>query len=417
MDLSPPEHLYVRTVVAIVERSENWLAWLSAAARGLRANPAAWPDVERTATVTSELLPVNRGALVHATMAFCVGHWSEVLERLDQWLPDTGSIEPAVNEGFIAYFLRSRGADELNRPDAYKALFNAIRCVADGTTDEVLANADILGSAVTLQLLLDQYVSFVVASGETGRAIALLGELRDEHPDRLELRLCLADLMIKSKRVGEGVHELRDIARHYERRGDFSQMVTAMRRMSQAVPNNVEIKAMVVDVYVQRGVLDEALVELQALAELYDRSGRLDDAVRSLTRAAEIAYATSSFALGQDLFDRATEINPDDVPVRHAAVAFFLQTGAVQRATDQLRQVVRIALDHRDPDEAVAALHQIIGLAPHDTDAYHRLGEVLTTMGEYGQAERVYRRLAALAPGDPVLQAKQSALAVLAATQ
>jgi tetratricopeptide (TPR) repeat protein len=223
--------------------------------------------------------------------------------------------------------------------------------------------------------------------------------------------------MIKSKRVGEGVHELRDIAQHYERRGDFSQMVTAMRRMSQAVPNNVEIKAMVVDVYVQRGVLDEALVELQALAELYDRSGRLDDAVRSLTRAAEIAYATSSFALGQDLFDRATEINPDDVPVRHAAVAFFLQTGAVQRATDQLRQVVRIALDHRDPDEAVAALHQIIGLAPHDTDAYHRLGEVLTTMGEYGQAERVYRRLAALAPGDPVLQAKQSALAVLAATQ
>jgi hypothetical protein len=37
-------------------------------------------------------------------------------------------------------------------------------------------------------------------------------------------------------------------------------------------------------------------------------------------------------------------------------------------------------------------------------------------MGEYKQAERVYRRLADIAPNDPVLQAKQSALAVLAAT-
>lgn len=417
MSTQQPEQLYVRTVVAVVERSENWLEWLTAAARALRTDPAAWPEVERAAAATSQYLPEDRGALALAVLAGCAARWSEVLEQLDLWQLSAGAQRRASDEAFIAHMLSSAAADELNRPEAGPALLDAIQCALNGVAVATMANTDILGRAVTLQMLFDLYTSFVVTSGETARAIAQLGNLRDKHPDRLELRLCLADLLIKARRVSEGVHELRDVAQQYEKRGDFSQMVTAMRRMSQAVPNNIEIKAMLVDVYVQRGVLDEALVELQSLADLYSRSGRLDDAVRALTRAADIAYATAGFTLGQDLFDRATQLNPDDVPVRHAAVAFFLQTGAVQRAIDQLRQVVRIVLEQRDPDEAVAALHQIIGLAPQDTDAYHRLGEVLTTMGEYGQAERVYRRLAALAPGDPVLQAKQSALAVLAATQ
>jgi Flp pilus assembly protein TadD len=92
-------------------------------------------------------------------------------------------------------------------------------------------------------------------------------------------------------------------------------------------------------------------------------------------------------------------------------------TGSVEKATEQLREVVRIALQMQDPDEAVAALHQIIGLAPAEASAYHKLGEVLTSLGEYAQAERVYRRLAAFTPDDPVLTAKQSALAALATGQ
>ncbi|MEX2314787.1 MAG: tetratricopeptide repeat protein, partial [Thermomicrobiales bacterium] len=92
----------------------------------------------------------------------------------------------------------------------------------------------------------------------------------------------------------------------------------------------------------------------------------------------------------------------------------FIMTGAVDKATEQLREIVRIAIVALDPDEAVAALHQIIGLAPAEASAYHKLGEVLTSLGEYAQAERVYRRLAAFTPDDPVLAAKQSALSALA---
>jgi tetratricopeptide (TPR) repeat protein len=180
------------------------------------------------------------------------------------------------------------------------------------------------------------------------------------------------------------------------------------------LPTNAEAKAKIADSFLQRGVLDEAMAELGALGDLHAAKGRPDEAVIAYSRGAEVAAAVGNFKRATDFFDAAVLVEPDSDAVRHAAVAFFLRIGAVDRAVRQLWEVVRIALNGHDPDEAVAALHQIIALTPQDPAAYHKLGEVLASLGEYSQAEKVYRRLAGLTPDDPVLAAKQAALSALA---
>lgn len=208
---------------------------------------------------------------------------------------------------------------------------------------------------------------------------------------------------------------MRYIAERYEQAGNIERMVEAMRHISAAVPNNVEMKAKLIEGYIQRGVPEDAMRELRLLGELHLNRGRNAEAARAFTRGAEIASTTGSYQRAMDLFERAVAADPENVSVRHAAVAHFIMTGSVDKATEQLREIVRIAIVALDPDEAVAALHQIIGLAPTEPSAYHKLGEVLTSLGEYAQAERVYRRLAGFTPDDPVLAAKQSALSALAA--
>jgi len=52
--------------------------------------------------------------------------------------------------------------------------------------------------------------------------------------------------------------------------------------------------------------------------------------------------------------------------------------------------------------ETIAALHQVIVLDPRDVESYSLLGEALASVGEYAQAERVYRRLVRLTPDDPI---------------
>jgi tetratricopeptide (TPR) repeat protein len=260
----------------------------------------------------------------------------------------------------------------------------------------------------------------VVVVRETGQhelAILQLQALRDRMPEHLEIRTGLADLQVAAGRISEGVRELRYIAERYEQAGNLDRMVDAMRHISAAVPNNIEMKAKLIEGYIQRGVPEDAMRELRLLGDLHLKRGRSAEAAAAYTRGAEIAATTGNLRRAMDLFDRAINSDPENVAVRHAAVAYYIMTGSVDKATEQLREVVRIALQMQDPDEAVAALHQIIGLAPGEASAYHKLGEVLTSLGEYAQAERVYRRLAAFTPDDPVLTAKQSALAALATGQ
>jgi predicted TPR repeat methyltransferase len=72
-----------------------------------------------------------------------------------------------------------------------------------------------------------------------------------------------------------------------------------------------------------------------------------------------------------------------------------------------------LALKHGRKHEAVAALHQVIGLTPDDMTAYYQLGEQLASMGEYHQAEKVYRRVVLMNPDDAIANAKATAMAAL----
>ena len=55
----------------------------------------------------------------------------------------------------------------------------------------------------------------------------------------------------------------------------------------------------------------------------------------------------------------------------------------------------------------------MIGLTPDDTTAYYQLGDPLGSLGEYGQAERGYKRILTIAPDDAIAQAKASAMRAL----
>lgn len=415
-DTTAPDLLYLRALVASND-DRSWVHWLERAVEITKANPEMFAQVQSAIDASARFVPVDKRNLSGAVLALGAGQFEAALRQTDEWQRTTSFAEAAPVEAFIVACARAEAIDRLGLAGSLAALETAIDLAVHPDVEPFAEVSTLVAGSVALQDLLDRYVMTVNLQDAGTDAIARLRMLVEEYPDNHKVRSALADLLIDAGRANEGVRELRTIAQHNETIGDLTAMVNSMRRISSAVPTNTEIKAMLVDVYTRRGILDEALRELETLAGLYLERGNAVDSVKCFTRAAEIACAMGDFQHGNELYDQGVAADPNNVPVRHAAVAFYLQTGAVSRAADQLREVVRIALLEEDPDEAIAALHQIIGLAPEDTDAYHKLGEVLTSIGEYSQAERVYRRMAQFAPNDPVLTAKQSALAVLAATR
>lgn len=407
--------LWWRTASGIVNEELAWPEWMERAVAQVRLKTENYGIAREAIERSQSFVPEDVRYLGGAIFALAAGQWDAAQAELDDWkitIPST-----ATNlELFIGACAQVETIEYLGLQGLIPALDDLLAATIALHREGIDTTFELFSMQTSRQEIFERYKVALSVHDAVEHGVETLRALSDAHPDDLSLRQVLAQILIEQGKLNDGIRELRAIAKAHEQAGDLTAMADAMRMISQAVPDNVDIKQMLIDVYLRRGILDEALRELEAVAALKHDNYDIAGAIAAYTRAAEIACAMGNFALGNELYDRGVAADPDNVPVRHAAVAFYLQTGAVDRATEHLREVVRIALAEHDPDEAVAALHQIIGLDPNDFDSYHKLGEVLTAMGEYKQAERVYRRLADIAPNDPVLQAKQSALAVLAAT-
>ncbi|MEZ4522841.1 MAG: tetratricopeptide repeat protein [Thermomicrobiales bacterium] len=407
--------LWWRAASGMVNDEPDWPEWLTRATNLVRMKTDNYGQARVAIDRSASFAPDHVRYLGGAIFALAAAQWDVAQAELEDWKISAGENASSL-EAFVGACAQVEVIEYLGLQGLIPALDDLISAFVKLTHQDIPTNFDLFSMQTSQQELFERYRIAIGIHDEINHGLDFLKRLVESSPDDLGLRQSYAQILIEHGKLNDGIRELRAIAKAREQAGDLQAMAEAMRSISQAVPENLEIKQMLIDVYLRRGILDEALRELELVASLKHDAYDIAGAIQAYTRAAEIACAMGNFALGNELYDRGVAADPDNVPVRHAAVAFYLQTGAVDRATEHLREVVRIAPSEQDPDEAVAALHQIIGLDPNNFDSYHKLGEVLTAMGEYKQAERVYRRLAEIAPNDPVLQAKQSALAVLAAT-
>ncbi|MEA2598390.1 MAG: hypothetical protein QOF01_4859 [Thermomicrobiales bacterium] len=223
----------------------------------------------------------------------------------------------------------------------------------------------------------------------------------------------LAEAYFRIGQLGSALTVLDEMAMHYRSSGQLEAMAGMLRQMSQLAPNNIKVKSRLIDAYLQRGFVAEARAELIQRADLEERSGLIKDAVASLQRAADLSWTMGLADEAFAVYHRMIGLAPEDVGNRHALVNLYLQMGRLDEAAEHQRAVVDIAIKQDSKHEAIAALHQVIGLTPDDTSAYYQLGDLLTTIGEYHQAERVYRRVVLMNPNDAIAQAKATTMAAL----
>lgn len=250
--------------------------------------------------------------------------------------------------------------------------------------------------------------------GDAAGRSRLLEKLATLNPEREDLSRAYAEALAKAGDRERAVAQLEQMLRQHEAEGDVEGVILTIQSILQISPGNLRLRGRLIDEFMKRGRLQEAVQERWTQAQILERAGRGDDAIEQLRRAIEVASILGDWKKLESIVQLMIRIRPDNLDVRHSAATKFIEYGQIKLAIEQLWAAVEISTRSDDPDETIAALHQIIALGPDEIDAYHKLGEVLAAVGEYAQAERVYRRLSALVPDDPAIQAKQSALAAMA---
>ncbi|MGC8875006.1 MAG: tetratricopeptide repeat protein, partial [Chloroflexia bacterium] len=238
------------------------------------------------------------------------------------------------------------------------------------------------------------------------QAIAVLSQARTAHPHDRETVTKLADLFFRQGNLRQALAELSGLATHYEQSNDLDSALAVLQQMVRLAPSNLTVRRRLATLSIRRGFVDRGLNELETVAELQQKKGLIEEAVRSLQQIAEIYWTMGRQDRAYQAYGRIVQLVPHDVAARQQLVNLHILAGRLADALEEQRTIARIALERKETETAIAALHQVLALNPEDRWALRELAELLAVIGEHGQAVRLYRRLARLEPQDTAIAAR-----------
>lgn len=235
-------------------------------------------------------------------------------------------------------------------------------------------------------------------AGRLDQAIATLNQAKSIHPFDRETGTKLADLYFRQGNLKQALSELSELVQHYEQTKQLDRALEIGQHMARLAPNNIAVRKHLSRLYIRRGYVDKGLEELEAVAELQQKRGLIEEAVASLQEMADVYWTLGRHDRSYQVYDRIVRLAPDDVSARQQLVNLHILAGRLADALEEQRNIARIALRRKDAEASIAALHQVLALDPQDRWALRELAGLLASRGEHGQALRLYRRLARLEP-------------------
>jgi tetratricopeptide (TPR) repeat protein len=231
------------------------------------------------------------------------------------------------------------------------------------------------------------------ASDDMEGAERALQEAKQHLPYDRAIYTKLADIYFRQGRLNDALAQLDELATHYESRQDLDRAIETLEYAAKLGPNSIPLGGRLARLYIRRGYLDKGIEGLTRVAEQQRKAGQLKDAVASLQQIAEIHWTLGRQDEARTIYDKIVQIAPNDIDARQWLALMHTLAFRIADAVAEKKQIVRIFLQQRDLDGAIAELHQIIGLDQKDTDAYYQLGDVLMRREEYEQAYRLYGRM------------------------
>jgi tetratricopeptide (TPR) repeat protein len=247
-------------------------------------------------------------------------------------------------------------------------------------------------------------------AGQIDRAQVALQSAKDQRPYDDEVYRALAQVHARQGDVAGQLRELRELARHYRGQKMVENATTILHEMARLAPEDPDVRRELADIHIQRGLLDEGLSEQRHLADIYMRRGALKEAAGVFQNMAEISWNIDRREDAINLLYQAIGYATDDMGLRRALVQYCLEIGRVQEAAQQQAQIADYYYKSRQTKDAVEALQQLIAMDKQNLNAYEMLGQTYAAVGEYVQAERVYRNLLRVDPSSELARARLAEL-------
>ncbi|HEY6411121.1 MAG TPA: tetratricopeptide repeat protein, partial [Ktedonobacteraceae bacterium] len=247
-------------------------------------------------------------------------------------------------------------------------------------------------------------------SGKEEQMQAILRQVKQSTTYQDEVSSALAEISARQGDIENALQEYADLVHHYRSKRQAENALSVLNEMIRMAPQDPRAHNELAEIYLNRGLLDEAIAELRLLANIYRRQDQTGQEGATLQRIGNIYAEAGNPEEAITNLRRAVELMPDAMDLLREVVGICIQLGRSQDAVQYQAVIARHYFDTHQVKEAVAALQQLITIDRKNFEAYDLLGQTYQSVGEYEQASRVYRNLAKVNPENPIAKERLATL-------
>jgi tetratricopeptide (TPR) repeat protein len=221
-------------------------------------------------------------------------------------------------------------------------------------------------------------------------------------PTYLPLHLHLAEVFVRQERLEEAIAKYMAVAEVYHMRGDDRQAIGVYKRVLKMSPMDVNVRARMIDLLVNRGEIDQALEQYMSLADDYYQLAQIDKVLEKYNEALHLASRASNertwkaqilHQIGDismqrvdwrgatAAYEEIKALSPDDEKVRKRLFDLYQKQGQNHKALVELRELVRHYEAKGQPQKALSILKDAVQLRPQEMSLRALLARVYVQQG------------------------------------
>ena len=253
-------------------------------------------------------------------------------------------------------------------------------------------------------------VSKLLTQGKYDKAISEMQKLIDEEPSDFRTLLRMAETYSKMGRPVDAIQTYENVANQYTADGFHMKAIAVYKQMLRVDNNMTDAHKALAEQYQALGMQKDSLRHYETVATLFERGGRLqealgifrrmaeqqpddlntrvrladylakqrmiDDAAREYQAALEIASRTEMTGDYVTIAEKQLQITPEDITLNRGLAERYLRMG--------------------DPQKALVKIQQCFHLAPKDLETLPLVAEVFESLGQLNKATAVHKEMGRL---------------------
>lgn len=257
----------------------------------------------------------------------------------------------------------------------------------------------------------------------------------------ISIRNIIGDLYLKSGKKNKAVEELKKIAIYYGEKELYSKSIAIYKRITRLDPDDYDSARKLADFYCDRGFISEAKTEYRklaqnlkknnkskkaistyekllkldssdiesrlSLAELYTKEKLIDQAVEELNEVAEFKMHTKEFKEAEDILNKAKALKGDHSRTLANLIDLLKRKNKKKEALDLVSEILQKDKDNikalyllgnlyyedKGFKEAEEIFSRIISIRPKEVEARVKLGRIYIKKGNFNQVFELYEPL------------------------